>query len=80
MRELEDRFAPGEVLEVMLAQRLQRRLRRQLIPAQVVGCFADQRLFAMASRQEARHAVERLAEIIRFAKLRGARMQGHPDF
>ncbi len=79
MRELVDRLPAREVLQAVLAQRLQRRAGGQPVVAQLARDGGDQRLPAMARGQEARDVVERRAEVVAVAQFRGSGMQRDPD-
>ncbi len=71
--QLEDRFAAREVLEAVLAQRLDARERRQVVAAEIVHRFRQQRLAAVSRRQQARDAIERRAEVVAVAHFDGPR-------
>jgi hypothetical protein len=76
--ELEDRLAAGEVLEAVLAQRLDAGERRQVVATQIVHRFRQQRLAAVPRRQQPRDAIEGRAEVVAVALFDGPGVQRHP--
>src|SRR5207244_12080615 len=66
-----------EVLQAMRPQRLDARERRQVIAAEVVRRFREERLAAVAGREQACDPVERRAEVVAVAHIDCARMKRH---
>ena len=67
----------AEVLQAVRAERLDACQRRQVIAAEVVRRLGQQRLAAVACRQQTRNPVQRRAEIITVAQLDRTRMERH---
>ena len=63
----------------MRAQRLHARERRQLVAAEIVRRLGEERLAAVARGEQARHTVERGAEVVARTQLDRARMERHAD-
>src|SRR5437870_8455204 len=78
MAELEHSLTPRQVLERVLAEGLERRSGGQPITTQIVRDLRDQRLAAVPGGDQARHMVERRAEVVTVADFRSSRMQRHP--
>src|SRR5437667_12762874 len=78
MAELKDRLPAREILEAVLAERLQRRFGRQAIATQIVRELGYKRLSAVTDVKQTRHVVERRPEVVAIADFRGACMQRNP--
>ena len=79
MTQLIDRLSAREVLEHVLAERFQRSAARQPIVTQLAGDRRHQRLPTMSRGEKACHLIERWAEVVAVAQLRGTGMKRHPD-
>src|SRR5215467_7760302 len=78
MEQLEDALRPCQVFESMAAELSQRGVRREMVARQVVRRLGDQYLPAMPDGQKMGDTIERRAEVVSFACLRGAGVHGHP--
>ena len=78
--ELIEMLGPREIAQAMLAQVTELHARRQMIAHQFLGGQRDQHLAAMGRGEDARHAIQRLAEVVAIAMLRRAGVQRHAHF
>ncbi len=72
-------LAARQVLEVMIAQRLHRDLRRKVVVREFAGRLRHQRLAAVSGGEQPRDPIERGAEVVAIAQFRVARVHRHPD-
>ena len=73
-------LGPREVAQPVLAEVAELRAVREVVSHQLLRGQRKQHLPAVRGGEDARHAVERLAEVIAIALLRRAGVQGHADF
>src|SRR5262252_10776226 len=79
MAHLEDAFGPAQVLESMRTERFHARERRQMVATEVARRFGQERLPAVACREQPRDAIERGAEVVARADFDRARVKRHAD-
>src|SRR6266536_787403 len=77
MAELKHRFPARQVLEAMLAERLECCFRRQPVATQIVRDLGYERLPTVTGGEQTRHLVERRAEVVAVANFGGPSVKRH---